>query len=95
MAHGKNHDDEHDHGHGINPEQWKEIIKNVAGNEEDNINFQEFITAAADKSKILNEWNIKSAFDKFDTDESGQIDVEEFIQFFTSNSEADEPTEAV
>ena len=48
------------------------------GFEENGIDYQEFLTAAVDKRKIINEKSVKMAFELFDIDGSGDIDISEF-----------------
>jgi calcium-dependent protein kinase len=59
---------------GFSEEEWEEIIDQV-GFDKDGIDYQEFLTAAVDKRKIVNKENIKMAFDMFDIDGDGEIDI--------------------
>ena len=54
------------------------------------IDYTEFITAAIDKALILNNTNLKSAFDLIDQDGSGSITIDELKAAFDSQGKKDE-----
>mmetsp|Transcript_25062 Transcript_25062/g.38899 ORF Transcript_25062/g.38899 Transcript_25062/m.38899 type:complete len:112 (+) Transcript_25062:1160-1495(+) len=54
------------------------------------IDYTEFITAAADKTKMLSEKNLKFVFNTMDKDGNGQITKAELKQMFETSEEKDE-----
>ena len=49
------------------------------------VDYDEFLTAAIDKHSILNNENLQKAFSMFDTDNSGQISMDELRDAFDSH----------
>ena len=54
---------------------WSELIDQLDTNGDGKIDYGEFITAAVNRQKLLNEQNIKLAFEIFDRDGSGEISI--------------------
>lgn len=54
-----------------------ELIENLGNNKEDEVNFTEFVVAAMNREKLLNEKQIEKAFNMFDLDGNGFIDFQE------------------
>lgn len=52
-------------------EEWDQILDGIDIDGDGQIDFTEFIAAAYDKTKLLNEANIKIAFDMLDSDGNG------------------------
>lgn len=63
--------------------KWKDILVKLDLDGDGQFNYQEFLAAAIDKDKLMSDENIKIAFDLFDTDGSGTIDVNEFYHLIT------------
>ena len=49
------------------------------------INFEEFYTAAVDHKKVVTKENIQAAFNLFDTNGDGKIEISEFKQALPSS----------
>ena len=54
-------------------DDWDELLDKMDTNGDGQIDFNEFLAAAYDKTKLLNEKNIQVAFDLFDRDKKGYI----------------------
>mmetsp|Transcript_10533 Transcript_10533/g.17673 ORF Transcript_10533/g.17673 Transcript_10533/m.17673 type:complete len:119 (+) Transcript_10533:1209-1565(+) len=54
------------------------------------IDYTEFITAASDKTKLLNEKNLKFAFNMIDKDQDGNMTKQELRMMFESSEQKDE-----
>ena len=50
------------------------------------IDFHEFFTAAVDHQKVITKQNLKYAFETFDTNGDGSIDIDEFKHALPSSS---------
>ena len=57
--------------------EMKKFIKEIDCNSDGVISYQEFLSAAINKNKLLNEQNLKHAFEFFDTDNDKKLSVEE------------------
>jgi calcium-dependent protein kinase len=66
------------------------IMKDCDSDRSGAIDYAEFITAAMNWKQALNDQLIKSAFDAFDVDHSGKIDIKELKLIFGSPEDADE-----
>jgi calcium-dependent protein kinase len=66
--------------------KWKDVIKECDLNGDGRIDFHEFFTAAVDKQKIITKENLQIAFNTFDTDGNGTLDIEEFKTALPSNN---------
>ena len=53
------------------------------------IDYTEFLTAAVSKEKLLTKQNLRTAFNLFDTDRSGQITLEELKKVFDMSGRKD------
>ena len=54
---------------------WSELIDQLDTNGDGKIDYGEFITAAVNRQKLLNEQNIQTAFKIMDLDGSGEISI--------------------
>lgn len=63
-------------------EEWDEILDSMDTNGDGNIDFNEFLAAAYDRSKLLNDKNIKIAFDLFDKNKNGYITQQDLKAVF-------------
>ena len=54
---------------------WATVIHAIDANKDGQIDYDEFITAAANRAKLLNEDNLKAAFRSLDTNGDGTIDA--------------------
>ena len=54
-----------------------DIILNIDINKSGSISYTEFLIALMDKKRLLSKDNLKQAFEMFDKDKSGYIDIEE------------------
>lgn len=52
-----------------------------------NIDYNEFVAGALDANKIFTEENISKCFDFFDSDQSGYVSIEEFMDIFKLSDE--------
>jgi len=55
----------------------EQILKNVDIDNSGRIDYNEFIAATINNEKLINEQKLKTSFDFFDHDKSGQITTEE------------------
>ena len=61
---------------------WSELIDQLDTNGDGKIDYGEFITAAVNRQKLLNEQNIQTAFKIMDLDGSGEISIQELKEVF-------------
>jgi calcium-dependent protein kinase len=66
--------------------KWSDVLKNCDLDGDGRIDFGEFFTAATDHQKYLTEQNIRSAFDLFDRNGDGKIDLLEFRDALPKNA---------
>ena len=64
---------------------YNELMKAMDKDGNGIIDYTEFITAAIDKTAILNKDNLKAAFQMIDTDNSGSITIDELKNAFDSH----------
>jgi len=69
---------------------FQQIVDSLDKNLNGMIDYTEFITAAADKTKMLSEKNLKFVFNTMDKDGNGQITKAELKQMFETSEEKDE-----
>ena len=62
---------------------WKQIIKKCDTDGDGKVSYEEFFTAASDRTKVLNKEYLKQAFDLMDLDGNGKIDKNEIKACFT------------
>jgi calcium-dependent protein kinase len=73
----------------LNEEEVKEIFYNLDTNNNGYFEQEEFIKAAVDKKLLLNDKNIRFAFNFFDQDKSGLITIDEITELFKDNTDKD------
>ena len=61
---------------------WEELVHQLDTNRDGKIDYGEFITAAVNRTKLLNEENLRIAFTLFDKDGDGLISREELRAVF-------------
>ena len=70
---------------------FQEILNSLDRNCNGVIDYTEFLTAAADKERLLCKQNLETAFQMFDTDRSGTLSMTELKKVFeTSEKKEDE-----
>ena len=52
-------------------QDWSELIHQLDTNQDGKIDYGEFITAAVNRARLLNEENLRIAFNMFDKDGNG------------------------
>ena len=70
---------------------WSELIEQLDINGDGKIDYGEFITAAVNRTKIINEENLEMAFKLFDQDGNGVISIAELKQVFTGTQTTQDP----
>ena len=63
-------------------QDWSELVTQLDLNHDGKIDYAEFMTAAVNRAKLLNNENLKIAFDMLDTDGNGQITKDELRAVF-------------
>ena len=63
---------------------WEEMFNSIDRNEDGQIDFAEYIEAASNRMKMLNETNLRIAFDMLDLNGDGVIDATEIQQSFSN-----------
>lgn len=61
---------------------WKHIIKKCDTDKDGQISYEEFFTAASDRTKVLNKQYLRQAFNILDLDGDGTIDAQEMRACF-------------
>ena len=69
----------------INEEVSNIVFRNLDLDNSGEISYNEFLTSVIDSQKILTEDRLKKAFDMFDKDGSGAIDLDEIKVYFGGN----------
>ena len=69
---------------------WIELVEQLDINGDGKIDYQEFITAAVNRSRLLNAQNLEIAFKMFDQDGNGVISKDELKSVFHGGNEEDE-----
>ena len=64
-------------GKSISEIKLQEIMEDSDGNADGVISYEEFLRAGVTKEKLLEERNLKLAFDRFDTDKDGKLSKDE------------------
>ena len=72
---------------------WEQIFDELDQRQKGQINYQDFLTAAVDKRKLLTEENIDQTFNLFDHDKDGKIDIEDFKNTLPSQKMKPRPIE--
>lgn len=63
-------------------EWYQQILVALDKDCNDYIDYTEFLTAAVNKTKLLTQTNLKTAFEMFDTDKSGKVTLDELKRVF-------------
>ena len=66
------------------------IFQYLDSNDNDAIDYSEFIAAAIDRKKALSDEKIEMCFKMFDYNGDGSISIKEFKEVLTGNMEIDE-----
>ena len=75
---------------------WDDLVKQLDTNHDGKIDYGEFISAAVNRARLINEDNLRLAFNMFDKDGNGLIDRDELrAVFYGGNSQMDEEDEAL
>jgi Ca2+-binding EF-hand superfamily protein len=63
-------------------QDWRDLITQLDTNQDNKIDYGEFITAAVNRTRLLTEDNLRMAFEMFDKDGNGQISTDELRAVF-------------
>ena len=66
----------------IDEEELNDMVRAIDTNNDGQIDYQEFITAAYDRQKSLSQKNLEAAFKAFDSDGNGVITMDELKAIF-------------
>lgn len=69
---------------GLKFSKWQDVLKQCDLDGDGRIDFHEFFTAAVNKQKVATRQNLAYAFNTFDTNGDGTIDIDEFKQALPS-----------
>ena len=69
---------------GVEAADWRELMSQMDTDGDGMIDYAEFIAAAADREKLINDRNLKMLFELFDEDGNGVISVEELKNVFNA-----------
>ena len=81
--------DKHMDAHHFEANEWADILHSMDTDDDQRIDFTEFLAAAYSKQKLLNHQNLIAAFKVFDLDGDGTIGKEEVKKVFNSNIKTD------
>ena len=70
--------------HEENDADLEDLFDQIDTDESGKIDYGEFVTAAVNKKKILNEKNLEMVFKLYDKNDDGLISYEEFNEVFKS-----------
>lgn len=65
---------------------WQKLLEDIDTDKDGRIDYGEFISAAFDSSKVINDENLKIAFKLLDSDENGYIDANELKRVFSHSN---------
>ena len=68
----------------FNNEDWETILKGVDLNGDGVIDFQDFISACVDRKNLVNQDEVKKAFQIIDTNKDGQLSLDDFQTLFNA-----------
>lgn len=74
-------------GHYVDSELLEDLFRIIDADASGDIEYEEFVRAAIDKTKFLDDKILQFAFDYFDKDKSGKITLEEVKEVFQKNKE--------
>ena len=63
-------------------QDWNDLVHQLDTNRDGKIDYGEFITAAVNRARLINEENLRIAFNMFDKDGNGQISRAELREVF-------------
>ena len=63
-------------------QDWADLVHQLDTNQDGKIDYGEFITAAVNRTRLLNAENLRIAFEIFDKDGNGQISKDEIRAVF-------------
>ena len=63
-------------------QDWEQLVNQLDTNQDGKIDYGEYITAAVNRIRLLNEENLRIAFNLFDKDGNGLISKEELRAVF-------------
>ena len=72
---------------------WGTLIEQLDTNNDEKIDYGEFVTAAVNRAQLLSKSNLENAFKIFDQDGNGYIDIQELKQVFGNVSALDSAIE--
>ena len=65
---------------------WENLMQSVDTNDDGRLDFDEFCNATYNRRKLLNDKNLRIAFDLFDSNKDGVIDREELSQYLAETT---------
>ena len=69
---------------------FDDILETLDKNRNGVVDYTEFLTAAADKSQLLTDANLRFAFNMFDKDQSGAVSKAELKAVFETSEQKDD-----
>ena len=70
---------------------WKELMEQMDTNGDGLVDYEEFIGAAVNREKLINDRNLKMLFETFDADGNGLITPDELKKAFQGYEMVDDP----
>lgn len=67
----------HYFGNSVSQMKLNKILEEINGDANGNLSYEEFLRISLNQTKLLNETNLKMAFDRFDDNKDGKLDKEE------------------
>ncbi|MFO0515421.1 MAG: protein kinase family protein [bacterium] len=65
------------YGKGLTGMELNKLIEQIDKDKSGKIEYEEFLSATIEHSKVINDQNLKAAFNKFDADGSGKLSIDE------------------
>ena len=63
---------------------WKTVLKSLDANQDNKLDFNEFIAATSNRAELLNDENLKKAFSMIDTNDDGKVSAAELKETFAA-----------